>query len=210
MKTNPPIFEKDAPHMLIGLSGTLGSGKDTVASHLVNEHGFMHVSTGDVLRIEAKRQGRDTERPTLIEIGMRLRKLYGSLGALCLKGIAQWDEQRESFPGGLVVSGIRVVGEAEEIQDQNGTLVFIDAPVEERYRRLIARARDYEVSKTFDEFVAHEEIELHGLGGANSPHLRAIEAIADTVLQNTGTEADIIGKIDTILGFSTPPSHSVS
>lgn len=204
------IFEKDSPHKLVGLSGTLGSGKDTVASHLVTEHGFMHVSTGDVLRIEAKRQGRDTERPTLIEIGMRLRELYGSLGALCLKGIAQWDEQREEFPGGLVVSGIRILGEAEEIKDQNGTVVFIDAPVEERYRRLIARNRDYEVSKTFDEFVAHEEIELHGLGGASSPHLRAIEGMAHTVLQNTGTEADIISEIDTLLGFTIPPHHTAS
>src|SRR5579875_3462272 len=116
------VFASGMESKLVGLSGTLGSGKDTAANHLVNEHGFMHVSLGDVLRVEARRQGRDTERPTLIEIGMRLREKYGSLGALCIKGIEQWAEQRERYVGGLVISGVRVLGEAQEIKDQKGTL----------------------------------------------------------------------------------------
>lgn len=196
-----PVFEKGTQSKLVGLSGTLGSGKDTVASHLVDKYRFMHVSLGDVLRVEARRQGRDTERPTLIEIGMRLREEYGSLGALCIKGIEQWDEQRAKFAGGLVISGVRVLGEAQEIKDQNGTLVFIDAPAEERYRRLVARNRDYETSRTFEEFVAHEKIELDGLGGTNSPHLRAVERISDEVIQNIGSESELLARVDGLLNL---------
>ena len=177
-------FAMGSTSKLVGLSGTLNAGKDTAAQYLVSEHGFMHVSSGDVLRVEAARQGRDDSRPTLIEIGVELRKQYGTLGAIVIRGIEQWQEQREAFAAGLVVSGLRVVGEAQEVKDQNGKLVFVDAPVEERYRRMVARSRDAEANMSFEEFVAHERVELEGLGGPERPHLRAVETISDVVLHN--------------------------
>ncbi len=81
------VFDNYPSSKLVGLSGTLGAGKDTAAQYLVAKHGFMHVSTGDVLRSEATRQGRNHKRATLIEIGVELREKYCSAGALVLKGI---------------------------------------------------------------------------------------------------------------------------
>lgn len=100
---------------LAGLPGTLGAGKDTGAEHLAQWHGFLHVSTGDILREEARRYGLDTDRNTLIDIGVSLRREYGSQGALIIMAIERWQAQRERYLGGLVVTGMRALGEAEEI-----------------------------------------------------------------------------------------------
>ncbi len=94
--------------------------------------------------------------------------------------------------GGLVVSVLRIVGETQEIKKQRGTLVFVDAPVEMRYERIRQRGRDLEAAISFEDFVSHEKIELDGLGGPDRPHLRAVEAISDLVIQNNGSEEEFV------------------
>ena len=37
-------------HMIVGICGDIGSGKDTVADHLVKEHGFQRLGLADVLK----------------------------------------------------------------------------------------------------------------------------------------------------------------
>lgn len=200
------VFAKNAGAKLAGISGTFCSGKDTGSRHL-EERGFMHVSTGDILRAEATRQGRDHERPTLIEIAVELNRQYGSLGARVLKGIEQWEERREHFLGGLVVSGLRVLGEAEEIHTQNGTLLFTDAPVQIRYERAKTRAieegRTVELADigSLEDFIESERVELEGLGGPERPNLRAVETIADVVIQNVGTKAEYFQNLNSALAL---------
>lgn len=171
---------------LIGISGTLGAGKDTLAEHLVEEHAFLHVSTGDVLRAEAKNRGLDpTHRPTLIEIGVELRSIHG-MGALSIRGMEIWQERQEEYYGGLVVSGLRSVGESKGIKEQDGKLVFIDGPATTRYLNIQARGRAEGTYSDFQGFIDYENIELNGLLGPDSPNLRAIEEIADIKIWNDG------------------------
>lgn len=197
-----PVFEKYPNSRLLGLSGTLGSGKDTASDHLVREYGFMHVSTGDVIRAEARQRGFDTERPTLIELGKELRAAHG-MGALSIKGIEQWQERREEFLGGLVVSGLRSVGEAGEIQLQHGTLTFIDGPPEIRYANIQERDRQDGLFSSYAAFMEHERLELHGLLGPDSPNLRAVQAIADIQIWNPGVNKEAyLRNVVTSLGLA--------
>jgi len=185
------IFGEESGSKLIGIAGTLGAGKDTLAEHLVKTKGFLHVSTGDVLRVEATARGLDpTHRPTLIEIGIELRATHG-MGALSLKGAEQWQERRDEFAGGLVVSGIRILGEATGIQDQGGTVVFVDGPAEIRYKNIMQkRGRAEGTFNTYEEFIEYEAKEMYGLLGPDSPNLSAIRGIADVHLWNSGKEED--------------------
>ena len=198
-----PVIEKYPTSKLIGLSGTFCSGKDTAASHLVKHHNFMHISTGNVLRDEATKTGSNHQRETLIEIAVRLRKEYGSIGALVIKAIDQWEEEREAFCGGVVVSGLRVLGEAQELTLQAVTLVFVDAPAEVRFdrqrKRAINTGRVVDTVNTLEEFIQSEKPELEGLGGPERPNLRAIRSIADIQIWNDGTEGDYLKKIDSLL-----------
>lgn len=207
------VFDKYPSSKLVGISGTFCAGKDTAANHLVDEYSFMHVSTGDVLRAKAAEHGRDiTDRNTLIEVGVEPRKRYGGLGALVIIAIEQWESDKDNFLGGLVVSGLRLLGESEEIQKQNGRLVFVDAPEEVRYKRLKDRARMGDavhfVPTTFDEFVASEQSELHGLGGPERPNLRAVERISDIIIQNNGTQTQYLYELDETLGLLTTASNN--
>lgn len=196
------IFTKYSKPRLVGLAGTFCSGKDTGAAHLVEAKGFMHVSTGDILRAEASRQGRDHQRSTLIDIALELNREYGSPGAFVFRGIKQWEAQQERFSGGLVISGIRILGEAQAIQAQNGTVFYIDAPEKLRYERakerVIKEGRMIELAgvNSLEDFIESQKIELEGVGDPNLPHLKAIEEIADVVIQNTGTKKDYFQKID--------------
>ena len=59
--------------VVIGLTGTIGSGKDIIAKYLVDKHGFQMVGMGDTVREEADRQGlektREKDREKLIKEG---------------------------------------------------------------------------------------------------------------------------------------------
>jgi dephospho-CoA kinase len=179
------IFHEQSDSKLVIVSGTNGAGKDTLGDELGDRFGFMHVSFGDILRGEATRQGKDHKRKTLIDIGVKLREKRQTLGAVLLIGIERWREQREQYLGGLVMTGARVVGEAQEGKDQGGTLVFVDAPEEERYRRIAARKRDAESAQSFEDFHAHDQLELNGVPDDPSrPHLLGIKAIADLRYEN--------------------------
>lgn len=196
------IFQ-ETDSQLVGISGTNHSGKDTAGEYLENHHSFMHVSMSDVLRAEARQQGLDTARPTLIEIGVKLREQYG-LGAVVLRGIEQWQKERNRFVGGLVLSSIRVIGEAEEIKRQGGTLLFVDAPAEIRHKRATdpSRVRGDETFKTFEEYVEQEKIELEGLGGPNRPNLRAVQAMADATILNNGGVANYVHELEVALSLA--------
>jgi dephospho-CoA kinase len=170
--------------MIVGMSGTNGAGKDTGADYLVKNHGFMHVSTGEILKAEADRLGMGKDRPTLINIGIDLRKQYESVGALVIMGIEEWAEQRRDYPGGLVISGMRVVGEAQEVKDQNGILTYVTAPRAIRRHRIVKRNRDAEVNQTYRQFRNQDLTEINGTGDPNRPHLHAVKGIADIVLWN--------------------------
>jgi dephospho-CoA kinase len=63
--------------MIIGLTGTNGSGKTVTADHLKAKGFFFH-SFSDEIRLELERHGLAMNRENLIETGNRLRAEYGS------------------------------------------------------------------------------------------------------------------------------------
>lgn len=187
------------PPQLIGLSGTLGSGKDTIANHLVQKHNFLHVSTGDVLRHEAAKRGLPTDRRTLIDISIQMRKSGRGFGLFIEEGIKLFNKQKHTYAG-LVMSGLRVPGEAEYIQQIGGKLLFIDAPVQERYRRVISRQRDNEPTKTLQQFIDYDTDEINGV--SDDPYevnLGAIRKKADTVITNTGSFEELFDQVEKVL-----------
>ena len=116
---------------LIGVSGTFGSGKDSLARILVNEYGYTEVSTSDLVREVAMRERGSIERPVLAEVATMCREKYGA-GYFVEVGLDK--------PRPLVITGIRSLGEMKALKQADGIMVYIDAPIEERCRRMIGRA----------------------------------------------------------------------
>jgi hypothetical protein len=193
-------MSKEFVKPLIIVGGTLVAGKDIYCRHLAKEHGFKHISYGDVLRSEASRQGRDHERSTLLDISSSIRRNNGLTG-LAKLALEQWDAESDLY-NGLAVDGPRAVGDTEGLQQVGGRLLFVDAPVDLRYQWMRARSRDEEAKLSLEEFTANDLREWNGDGTLSGPNIKAIKGMAELVFENTGTQDELIVKMDGALGLS--------
>ncbi len=165
-----------AQPQLIGIAGTFSSGKDTIAHFLVDDYGYTHVSTGDMVRKVATEKYGSIERPVLHKTATELRYANGA-GALVSEAL------KELRP--LVITGIRSLGEAKALKAAGGMLLFVDAPIEIRYERVRSRNRDNETELTLEQFRENEEKEMYSGPNDEDFNIRGISEIADISIQNT-------------------------
>ena len=169
------------PPKIIGLSGTFASGKDTLAHYLVETFGYMHVSTGDMVRQEAMRLRGSIERPVLHVVATELRENQGA-GDFAEQALKQLQEHPKVK--GVVVTGLRSLGEAKEITKAGGVILFVDAAIERRYQRMVGRERDQETRISLEDFKANEAGEWYGGPKDTDFNMRDIKKSADIVIEN--------------------------
>ncbi len=180
---------------IVGLAGTHASGKDTVAQYLVDEKGFCHISTSDIVREEAMKKYGSIERPVLYKTANEIRANRGH-DALSHMAMERFEKVKDQYSG-LVISGFRAIAEAQAVKDKGGTIIFSDAPEQMRFKRLRGRARAEEGDLSFEDFKKREEVENGGADPAFD--ISAIESIADIVIINDGSKAEFIRKLETAL-----------
>ena len=172
---------------LIGLSGTNGAGKDSVAELLCDKYRFMFVSMSDLLRIEAEKRGIAVERNNLRMISAEWRRESG-LGVLIDKSIELYEESGgDDKYVGLVVSSIRNPGEVDHIHELGGKVIWIDADPQIRYDRIFSRQRTAEDNKTFEQFVNEEQAEMQHSGDVATLSMGDVKLGVDTTLINNGS-----------------------
>ena len=134
--------------LIFGLTGTHSSGKGEVGKYFVSK-GFRYYSCSDELRKEAKRLGLEETRENLgIVIGDRLRIEFGK-GVL---GKRIYDQILKDKIELAVVDSLRLIEEVNELRkNKNFYLIFVDAPIEERYKRSLERKRATD-NLSFEEF----------------------------------------------------------
>jgi len=179
---------------IIGLAGTLNAGKDSLGDMLAERHGYLHMSTSDMLR-EIKRQHfGDTPEALLTRndpfvIQLRAKSKPGFL----VDGVfAEWEKLKDRYPGGFVASAIRAKSEAERIHELGGIIVFVDADPEIRYKRSQIRQRDAnESGKSFEEFMATELSEINvDPNDKFVQNLTAMRDMADIIILNNDDNID--------------------
>lgn len=183
--------------MIIGLAGTNGSGKDTVGHLLAENHRFLFVSVTDLLRDEAKRRDLAITRENLRAISAEWRRESG-LGVLVDKAITEYEKVAKKYPGGLVMASMRNPGEADRIHELGGIMVWVDADPRVRYERVqanaLARGRADEDNKTYDEFLAEQEAEMHPSGDEATLNIAGVKARADIFIENSGSDVEAFKK----------------
>lgn len=144
--------------LIIGLTGTHSSGKGEVGKYLV-EKGFRYYSCSDELRKEAQKLGLEETRENLgIVIGDKLRKEFGKgiLGKRIFQEI--FKEKTEK----AIVDSLRLIEEVNELKKSgNFYLIFVDAPINDRYKRALDRKRITD-NLSFEEFKKIEDKERYG------------------------------------------------
>lgn len=176
-------------HMkLIGVAGTNGSGKDTVAHMLAERHNYLFISVSDLLRDEARKRGLPIEREVLRTISAEWRRKFG-LGVLVDKAVEQYKSSTQQYAG-LVAVPMRNTGEAQHLKDLGGTLVWVDADPEVRYARISSRQRTAEDNKTFEEFLAEEKAEMQRSGDEATLNVAEVKPLSDIFLMNNGDDME--------------------
>ncbi len=177
---------------IIGVAGTLGSGKDTVGDVLTDECGFFHASTSDMLRAAKKKKYGDSPKALLLRGDPFANELRANRGPGVLVELAyeEYKANQDKYPGGLVATAIRSIGEVEKIKELGGTMVFVDADPQIRYKRTFARKRDAnDNDASFEDFMAMEKSETDVPAGDKTvQNLPAMKDMADIVLENNGND----------------------
>lgn len=189
---------------IIGVAGTNGSGKDTVGHILAAKHNYLFISVTELLRAECRRRGLAVERENLRMISAEWRREEG-LGVLCERSIAEYEKVKDKYSG-VVMASLRNPGEADSVHQHGGVVLWIDADPKVRYDRIqanaVTRGRAEEDNKSFEQFLAEEEAEMHASGDEATLDMAGVKAKADIFLENTGTDlAALQADIEQALGF---------
>jgi len=178
-----------AKPVILGLTGTFASGKDSLARYLEENYKIKHISTSDIVRVYAQEKYGSIERPVLYKMANELRETRGA-GILSELALEQYESYKQKYPGGVCVSGFRAWAEAQVIRDHGGIIMFTDAPTEVRYERTVARGRDNEKHNSLEEFLKREDTEN---GAVNSEFsIAGIKPRADIVFDNAENLDDFL------------------
>ena len=175
---------------IIGISGTNGSGKDSAGQTLADRHSYLFVSVTDLLRAELNRRNIPVERENLRALSAEWRREYG-LAVLIDRAIEEYNRLKGRYVG-VAIASLRNPYEADRIHELGGVVMWVDADPQIRYQRIQnnaeARARAGEDAKSFEEFLAEEEAEMHSANGdAATLDMSAVKKKADLFLVNDNT-----------------------
>lgn len=162
--------------MIIGLTGPNAAGKGEIAGWLA-ERGYALHSLSDIVREEARADGRDVSRESLIETGQRLRR-EGGPGILAERMLPRLGAR-------AAVDSIRAPAEVDVLRRLPAfRLLGVDAPIALRWARAVARGREGDVPD-LATFTAREERE--NADRPDAQQLRRTLALADATVVNEGT-----------------------
>lgn len=179
---------KNTYMIIIGLAGTNGSGKDTIAHLLREKYGFYFASATDMLAEELHRRGLPTDRLHKSQLSAEWRRQYG-MAAIVDRGVEMLETG--SYKG-LIVGSLRHPGEADRVHELGGVVLWVDADQKVRYARITSadRGRAHEDKKTFEEFQTEEEREMAHSGDHATLNMGAVKERADIFIDNNGNDID--------------------
>lgn len=172
--------------MIIGITGTLGAGKGTVAEYLAKKHNFTYYSIRNFFAQEVLRRGKIVNRDTIGAVAAELRAEHGPMYA-----IEQLLSQALASKN-VVIESIRSKEEAQYLKSKGALLWAIDADLQVRYQRTLQRDASVE-NISFEKFVEKEK---------NESTLKEMMAMADTIVRSDGTKEEFFGEIETALAKS--------
>jgi dephospho-CoA kinase len=183
--------------MLIGVVGKNGSGKDSVATYLVKNHGFAYKDLGQEIREELKKRGKNyLDRIEMIKLANEMRSKYG-FNYWCKRAI---DSVKSKD---LVIISLRNPAAVDEIKSRGGVIIEIFADQDIRFRRTVQRvgesSKAHEDVQSFEDFKAKEIIELENTDPAKQQLNKCI-SMADYRLNNNGSIEQLDMEMEELLG----------
>jgi len=181
--------------MIIGITGTIGAGKGTIAKHFVEQLHFKHLSVRSFLEEILKEQDKELTRNNMVTLANHLRERYGP-EYIALKLY----EQAQLYPNSIIES-IRTPGEVEALREKDDFLLLaVDADIEVRYERIKGRG-DSTDKISFEEFKKEEERELTSKN-PNKQNIGKCIEMADKVIYNNQDFEELFSELNNYLKTS--------
>jgi len=175
--------------MIVGIVGSIASGKDTVAEYL-SKKGFKAFSCSDILREIMRSEGVETTIPNMTEFGNNLREKKGN-------GYLAKVACERAGDGDMVLTSIRQVGEIEFLKTKpDFFLIKLDAPIDLRLKRLQERNRPGDV-RDMEELKRIEAKQADGKGGAMN--MNKCFEMADVEIINDKTFEELHKEVDSVI-----------
>jgi dephospho-CoA kinase len=189
---------------ILGIAGTNGAGKDTVGKILADDHNYLFISVTDLLREEAKNRNQPAGREVLRQISAEWRRESG-LGVLIDKAVEAYKKVESQYQG-VVMASLRNPGEATRVHEMGGQVIWLDAEPKVRYDRIqanmVARDRAEEDNKTFEQFLAEEEAEMHQSGDVATLNMSGVKDESDIIIMNDQDDISLLRQaIEASLGL---------
>jgi dephospho-CoA kinase len=177
--------------LFIGLSGNILAGKGLVRKVIEENFDTKSFSLSDVIRDELDERGIEKTRNNLITLGNELRRNFGH-GVLAKRLL---DKALKAKAKIVILDSVRHTAEVQEFRNALGEsfmLLFVDAPLQLRYERSLARKREGEGSETLEGF-KDEDAREQGLSSAGyeGQQLAACRKEADFLVFNDGTREEL-------------------
>jgi dephospho-CoA kinase len=181
---------------VVGLTGTICSGKETVKEIIKKKVNCYYVTISDIIRAEVEKKKGVLDRKILQDMGNEMRKNYGN-HILAMLAIEYLNRDKEM----IVIDGIRNPGEVDYLRKKFGNnfkLIAVDAAPEIRFERILKRGQKSD-PKTWEEFVVMDERDK----GKNEPEYgqqvgKCIQT-ADFVVMNDGTLEELENKLNEVI-----------
>ena len=183
---------------IIGVIGQNGTGKDEVLKYLRAEYDVPFLSTGDMVREIAAKEGKESTRENLQEISERY---FREFGRGCFVKLAAEKIKRNGWTVGGI-SGIRSADDVKVLKDAiDGDFILVNVYVSNpkvRFERMLARHEGRD-PHTYEQFLRNDKAEEEIF------HIQSAGQSADFTISNNGTLGDLHREIGLLISEKRLP-----
>lgn len=176
--------------IILGISGEIASGKDTVGKYLEEKYGALALRFSQPLRDILDRLHLEQNRRNMATLSLYLRKAFGE-DTLSKVILADAEKNKENF---VVVDGVRRLPDIVHMEmSEHFYFAYVSASSEKRYERLIQRKQNTDdANKTPMQFEKDAKLETE-------LQIASLKERADFVINNDGTLEELYAQVDKMM-----------
>lgn len=175
--------------ILIGLTGEIGSGKDTFCGYLKENYKNVFVfrfsdALSDVLKMFFDAVKREDQQ----WLGALLKERFGS--DILVRALIK--KANNISEGTVILNGIRAEGEEQKIKENGGKIIYITADQKVRWERVKIRGEKADDNVPYEKFLemakASAELQIPGIGKR-----------ADFKIENNGSRKEFYKEVKKLI-----------